>query len=117
MKFDISKKVPLDLLAGYTINLELHDRSVKVVTISRDSGPVCRIAEQYGSLVFLLPSKPEMEKKFHLTGTYLGLTPVSQVFDTHEDAAARMREFAREAGFPEDDKLGLKIEPIDVLAE
>lgn len=117
MKWETLKKIPADLIPGFTIDVDERDRSVKGITLLSNGKPVCRIFEEYSSVRAAVPAKPEMEKKFVIVGTHKGLAPVHAVYDSEFEAKQKLTEFNTLAGFPDDADFGLKIESIEVPAE
>jgi len=112
MKLKSVKKASDLVLEGIKIEIDTVDHSQKAVTFTDVKGNVVRVAHRdYNSLSVEVPAPPEMEKKFKLSGTVLGL-PVDKLFDDQFEARNELERLESEVR--NEDERSLKVEQVDV---
>lgn len=112
MKLKSTKKAADIALEGIKVELDVVDGSVKAVVLTDAKGSFVRIAHRdYSSMCVEVPAPPEIEKKFKLSGSVLGL-PVEKMFDQKYEAEEERNRL--ESDVRGEDNVALKIEQVDV---
>lgn len=98
------------------VTLQVIDGGVEAVVINGTDGEYIRIskAETYSS--YLRVSKQEEKTpvtKFAVTGKYLGMVDVYELFETELEAENKLNEYNQKAGWPVE--LGLEVKNVVVL--
>lgn len=114
MNFQTIKALSEVKLQGVKIEWTREDKGVKEVRISDDAGGllVIKSGNSYSETVKLLVPAIEEADRYALVGTFLGLTPVREVFEDEHEAKSRLDEFRAKSGYTDDH--GLKIEKVRV---
>lgn len=101
-------------LQGVKIEWSKEDKGVKEVRISDPSGGclVIKSNDSYSQTLKLLIPAVEEAERFRLSGKFLDLTPVSEVFESEYDANERHDEFKAKAGYGVE--TGLTVEKVKV---
>lgn len=113
MKFKSVKKSSEIVLEGVKVDLDIVDGSVKGVTFTDAKGNVVRMAERGYNLYVEVPAPPEIERKYRLHGSVLGL-PVEQYFEDEYSANDEKRRL--ENGSRDDADLTVELVEVPVVA-
>ena len=117
MKFK-SVKTPAEIaLVGVTVELTMEDAAIRGVTIRDGEGHVMFVKKSSSyseDIKILIPAPPETEKRYFVTGKFMGLASVDEMFTDKYGAEKRLREYDNTAT---SGSSGLKVEERDVLVD
>lgn len=104
-------------LAGVKITFVKEDKAIKSVVITDGYGGVLILkAGDYSNTIKpFIPAPPEQVERWELSGNFIGVKEVSELFDTEWDAKKRLNEF--EAFAPRDSGLTIQKVMIDLPGE
>lgn len=113
MKFDSVKRADQLKLDGVSFQLEFLDKELTQIVMTDGSGNIVKVAKNgYSYMQAYIPAKPEIEKKWRVSGSVGDIGKVQEDFKNQYDAESR--KTAIESDFPYSDKVKIEVAEVDV---